>query len=77
MLVDAFFSGGHRGLQLSKLAAKIHSGDGVRGCRGAGARVAGSVLSAVIVPRSVAGSLAPQSAPFTVPTAVFLVDKRP
>lgn len=43
----------------------------------AGARVAGSVLSAVIVPPSVAGSAAPQTAPFTVPTAVFLVDKRP
>ncbi|MGE5744764.1 MAG: hypothetical protein ACM368_12560, partial [Gemmatimonadota bacterium] len=43
----------------------------------AGARVAGSVLSAVVVPRSVAGSLAPQTAPFLVPTAVFLVDRRP
>ena len=43
----------------------------------AGARVAGSVLSAVIVPPSVAGSWAPQTAPFLVPTAVFLVDKRP
>ena len=43
----------------------------------AGARVAGSVLSAVIVPPSVAGSAAPQTAPFLVPTAVFLVDKRP
>lgn len=43
----------------------------------AGARIAGSVLSAVIVPRSVAGSAAPQTAPFTVPTAVFLVDRRP
>jgi hypothetical protein len=43
----------------------------------AGARVAGSVLSAVVVPRSVAGSAAPQTAPFTVPSAVFLVDKRP
>jgi hypothetical protein len=43
----------------------------------AGARVAGSVMSAVIVPPSVVGSLAPQTAPFLVPTAVFLVDKRP
>lgn len=43
----------------------------------AGARVAGSVLSAVVVPRSVAGSAAPQTAPFLVPTAVFLVDRRP
>lgn len=43
----------------------------------AGARVAGSVLSAVIVPPSVAGSAAPQTAPFLVPTAVFLVDRRP
>lgn len=43
----------------------------------AGARVAGSVMSAVIVPPSVVGSRAPQTAPFLVPTAVFLVDKRP
>lgn len=43
----------------------------------AGSRVSGSVMSAVIVPPSVVGSRAPQTAPFLVPTAVFLVDKRP
>jgi len=43
----------------------------------AGARIAGSVMSAVIVPPSVAGSQAPQTAAFLVPTAVFFVDKRP
>ena len=41
----------------------------------AGATVAGSVMSAVFVPRSVAGSKAP--AAFTTPSAVILVDKRP
>jgi Domain of unknown function (DUF4397) len=43
----------------------------------AGASVAGSVITAVIVPRSVAGSTAPQTAAFTVPSAVFFVDRRP
>jgi hypothetical protein len=43
----------------------------------AGASVAGSVITAVIVPASVAGSTAPQTAAFTVPSAVFLVDRRP
>lgn len=43
----------------------------------AGSRVAGSVITAVIVPRSVAGSTAPQTAAFTTPSAVFLVDRRP
>jgi len=42
-----------------------------------GAAIAGSVLSVVIVPRSVAGSMAPQTTAFTLPTALFLVDKRP
>lgn len=41
----------------------------------AGARVGLSVLSAVLVPRSVAGSLAP--AAFTTPTVLYLVDRRP
>lgn len=41
----------------------------------AGSRVGGSVLSAVLVPRSVAGSQAPQG--FTTPTLVYLVDRRP
>jgi hypothetical protein len=43
----------------------------------AGASVAGSVITAVIVPRSVLGSTAPQGAAFAVPSAVFLVDRRP
>jgi len=43
----------------------------------AGAAIRGSVMSIVIVPRSVAGSQAPQTAAFLVPTAVYLVDKRP
>ena len=42
-----------------------------------GAAIPGSVMSVVIVPRSVAGSAAPQGAAFTVPTALYLVDKRP
>src|SRR5262245_17113986 len=41
----------------------------------AGSSVAGSVISAVIVPASVAGSTAPPA--FTTPSAVFLVDRRP
>jgi len=40
-----------------------------------GARVVGSVMTAVVVPRSVAGSAAPQT--FTTPSAVILVDRRP
>lgn len=40
-----------------------------------GARIVGSVMTAVIVPRSVAGSQAPQA--FTTPSAVVLVDRRP
>ena len=43
----------------------------------AGSRVAGSVLTAVLVPRSVAGSAAPQTAAFTVPSTVYFVDRRP
>jgi hypothetical protein len=42
-----------------------------------GARVVGSVMTAVVVPRSVAGSTAPQTAAFTTPSAVILVDRRP
>jgi uncharacterized protein DUF4397 len=41
----------------------------------AGARIVGSVMTAVIVPRSVAGSAAPQA--FTTPSAIILVDRRP
>jgi len=40
-----------------------------------GARVAGSVMTAVVVPRSVVGSKAP--AAFTTPSAVILGDRRP
>src|SRR5690348_3293516 len=39
----------------------------------AGARIVGSVMTAVIVPRSVAGSAAPQA--FTTPSAIILVDR--
>jgi hypothetical protein len=41
----------------------------------AGARIGGSVMTAVIVPASVAGSMAPSA--FTTPGAVILVDRRP
>ncbi|HEY6809452.1 MAG TPA: DUF4397 domain-containing protein [Gemmatimonadales bacterium] len=43
----------------------------------AGARVAGSVMTAVVVPASVAGSHAPQGGLFANPNAVILVDRRP
>jgi len=43
----------------------------------AGASVAGSVVTAVIVPASVVGSTAPQGGLFAAPSAVFLVDRRP
>ena len=43
----------------------------------AGAGVAGSVITAVIVPASVVGSAAPQGGAFAAPSAVFLVDRRP
>jgi hypothetical protein len=43
----------------------------------AGAGVAGSVITAVIVPASVAGSTAPQGGLFAAANAVFLVDRRP
>lgn len=42
-----------------------------------GSRVAGTVFTAILVPRSVAGSMAPQTAAFTTPTLLYLVDKRP
>jgi hypothetical protein len=41
----------------------------------AGSRIAGSVLTAVLVPPSVVGSQAP--AAFTTPSTVYLVDRRP
>ncbi len=43
----------------------------------AGTRIAGSVVTAVIVPASVVGSRAPQGGAFAAPSAVFLVDRRP
>jgi len=43
----------------------------------AGASVAGSVITTVIVPASVVGSTAPQGGAFAAPSAVFLVDRRP
>jgi hypothetical protein len=43
----------------------------------AGARVPGSVVTAVLVPASVAGSGAPQGGAFARPNAVILVDRRP
>jgi len=43
----------------------------------AGAGVAGSVITAVIVPASVVGSTAPQGGAFAAPSAVFFVDRRP
>jgi hypothetical protein len=42
-----------------------------------GARVAGTVMTAVIVPASVVGSQAPQTPAFLAPSAVILVDRRP
>jgi len=43
----------------------------------AGAGVAGSVITAIIVPPSVVGSTAPQGGAFAAPSAVFFVDRRP
>jgi hypothetical protein len=43
----------------------------------AGSRIGGSVLTAVVLPASVAGSQAPQGGAFAAPTAVYLVDRRP
>lgn len=43
----------------------------------AGAAVRGSAITAVVTPRSVAGSAAPQTAAFQVPAAVILVERRP
>ena len=43
----------------------------------AGTRIAGSVITAVIVPASVVGSRAPQGGVFAAPSTVFLVDRRP
>jgi hypothetical protein len=43
----------------------------------AGGAIAGSVITAVAVPRSVAGSAAPQTAAFLVPAGVVFIDRRP
>jgi len=42
-----------------------------------GVRIAGSVLTVVILPRSVAGSMAPQTTAFQSPAFAFLNDRRP
>ena len=42
-----------------------------------GSNVKGSALSAFVYPRSVAGSKAPQGAPFAVPSIAFNWDRRP
>jgi hypothetical protein len=43
----------------------------------AGGAITGSVITTVAVPRSVAGSAAPQTAAFLVPAGVVFVDRRP
>jgi len=43
----------------------------------AGTRIAGSVLTAYLVPASVAGSTAPQGGAFATPTILYLADRRP
>jgi hypothetical protein len=42
-----------------------------------GSNFAGSAVTAIIMPRSVAGTRAPQTAAFQSPTIVYLVDKSP
>ena len=42
-----------------------------------GAAISGTAMTVILVPASVAGSMAPQTAAFTVPTVLYLVDKRP
>ena len=43
----------------------------------AGSNVAGTAISVVVVPPSVTGSAAPQTAAFLVPTILFLIDRQP
>ena len=43
----------------------------------AGTQQAGSSITAVIVPRSLAGSKAPQTAAFLVPAVLYLIDRNP
>jgi hypothetical protein len=42
-----------------------------------GTNVGGSVITAIIVPRSTAGSKAPQTAAFQAPSVIYLYDNRP
>jgi hypothetical protein len=42
-----------------------------------GSTLAGSVITAFVFPRSVAGSPAPQTAAFQVPTITYVIDKNP
>ena len=42
-----------------------------------GSTIAGTALSAIIFPRSVAGSQAPQTAAFAAPSVSFVWDRRP
>lgn len=42
-----------------------------------GTTVAGSAVTAIVFPRSVAGTQAPQTAPFQVPAISFMWDRRP
>jgi hypothetical protein len=42
-----------------------------------GVRIAGSVVTVVVLPRSVAGSMAPQTAAFQIPAFGFVYDRRP
>ncbi len=43
----------------------------------AGDRATGTAITALLVPRSVAGSTAPQTAAFQNPTVLFLIDQQP
>jgi hypothetical protein len=42
-----------------------------------GSTLAGSVISAFVFPRSVAGSVAPQTAAFQAPSIVYIIDRNP
>lgn len=43
----------------------------------AGSNVPGTAFSVVVVPRSVAGTVAPQTAAYLVPNIIFLIDRQP
>jgi len=57
----------------------VPAGDTARGTVSPipGARQAGSVITVVVLPRSVAGSMAPQTTAFQNPAFAFLYDRRP